>query len=772
MECCQDALQHLSWYGLSHARKLPKIARYLARRIRRAALREQHWKVSVGIHIFDELIRTCHSEIRLFLMQYLDVLLDLLQPSSLYHRLAVDSFARFSSIDADTPIYDRMCGDFITVFSSLCWNDTSASKEVRETGIRGLSAVIEKDHDSRRGSIIYDDRSLAQIIPALIYSITKHPNGHTSLNASSRNEDSHEEDNNRHDDVNISDQENVNDIASQVLQSICEHATVATTKPLLRPLFSCFATFGLWEKGDDSISSGIISLVLSSLQGHLIHIVCDELVQHLDTQESLSAMAKRNVIKAISTVCTTTSSIPFMYILNIYNTILAHLRKEIPNVSKQASHLLEDSIVAACADVASSLPNRQKISIIISILSKLSTSHKSEHKYQLLECARGAANTLEVTSLPATLPDALLHPLLGAIVDVSEAPNIKLFPNFIAIIEIQASAAALFYTLIQCPLDVAPTHSLEGPQQRTPSKRDQVFVEERAELLSWYLFEGISHATAASSNVLTHLSNISFHFGAYFGIKALASMLKMILALQRPPCPSLSLHFAFVAVFLKRIAFVRGLDLLASYVDEIAENSPDVLDAARAFGPRDCFTVSSSVAMGDPIYFEPEEIVHMLNRCGITSEVIDAITAQPYIHAGSVQEIEKTRAPRPQLRPMIRVFSIDESSINMGSYNSVSEPYGVRSEDVGYDSGNKLPDDSAKVLPFSRNRFSFDELIQGCNAQEKPQAPTEATIFSKTSASLTIADIALRALDLRPSVRPLSMLSHQWHPVAASPLGF
>ena len=36
-----DALQHLSWYGLAHARKLPKMTRYLARRIKVAAQRNQ-----------------------------------------------------------------------------------------------------------------------------------------------------------------------------------------------------------------------------------------------------------------------------------------------------------------------------------------------------------------------------------------------------------------------------------------------------------------------------------------------------------------------------------------------------------------------------------------------------------------------------------------------------------------------------------------------------------------------------------------------------------
>ncbi|EGD79830.1 hypothetical protein PTSG_10813 [Salpingoeca rosetta] len=440
----RDALQHLSWYCLSHARKLPKISRYLARRIKAAEARGQHSRVSVGLQIFDELIRKCHTEARLFLQQYLLVLLDLLTSEHPYHAVAVESFERFAGIDADTPVYRHMCADFIRVFSSLCWCTEApqdSDEAVRMSGLRGLAAIVEKDRDTASESALYDEYSLGQVIPALLFNVTKGDHLTPASLIIRRRSGS---------DIEGGDEQELPSdppqLASRVLQIICEHATLATAKAILRPLFGYLADFGLWEEREDGVASYAITLVLSSLEGQLVHIVCTELVRHLNSRDTLGPLAKRSIIKAISTVCASVSSIPFTYVLDIYNAILAHLRKPLPNATAADAQLLEDSIVAACADVASTLPPMQKTEILITIFTKVATTHEAKAKHQLIECARGAANTLEVQSLSSALPDALLKPLLQTTIHSDE--------------DVQTSSTALLFDLLQCPLEVSPSHAI------------------------------------------------------------------------------------------------------------------------------------------------------------------------------------------------------------------------------------------------------------------------------------------------------------------------
>lgn len=785
------------------------MTRYLARRIKVAAQRNQQTNVRIGIQIFDELVHKCHTEMRLFLQQYLNTLLDLLTGPNNFIKDATDSFERFTTIDADTPVYGHMSPEFIRVFSSLCWctdpkDDSSDDAAVRMCGLRGLAAVVEKDRELKTGSVVYDEHSLGQIIPALLFNVTKGDHL-TPASLIIRRRNSNDTTDSSEDIV----PSNPPQLASHVLQVICEHATVASTKAVLRPIFGYLADFGLWEEREDGVASYAITLILSSLQGQLVHIMCDELVLHLDTRDTLGALAKRSIIKAISSVCTSASSIPFTYVLNIYNTILTHLRQPIANATSGDRQLLEDSIVAACADVASTLPSPQKISILITIFTKVPTTQKAKAQHQLIECARGAANTLEVSSLSASLPDALLRPLLLACTHNHE--------------DVMASAAALLYDLLQCPLEVSSSRALtktgDGARPLTPQRSsvgslildsvksvvsrprqtpeltagqsmqatrpDISFVSEKLRLILWHIFEAVRKTTSPSCTALEHLGAVCVHLGAYFGVAAMVTVVRTLLALLRPPAPASAVHAAFVAVVLKRISFARGAEHTAALIDDLVTACPDVQSAARALGPRDVFDFSSADDSDGAVFaIDRATLVAQLVADGFKEQDVADIARLPYEHPARASEVDGQQRRRPQLRPLIRV----ESTENVDEATSSSEgaaaataataaaAAGQHGGRAGFCKTGSVH--SARRLQFRRavdkafGNVTFEQL---CSFQPTLPAAAkkaaDAEIFEGIEHE-AIGDIAVRVLKSRSSNDASCLLSNQWQPITPSPFAF
>ncbi|EDQ88321.1 uncharacterized protein MONBRDRAFT_9121 [Monosiga brevicollis MX1] len=223
----RDAARHLTFFALSNPRKLPKMARYLTKKIAYARDRGYEEYVVVGAQIYEQLITACHAQMALFVEPFFSAIEHLLEADNLVyqqsattavrtgirssmhlpiilvlsHRLTQSmactrsclllQFERFASLQTQTVDYVRHQDFLIAIFSSMCFmqaDEVSSEalyvpvtgfacmfgrSEARDcvraqTGMQGLRSILSKASHGQEEALLWNKSNLLKIVHAVL----------------------------------------------------------------------------------------------------------------------------------------------------------------------------------------------------------------------------------------------------------------------------------------------------------------------------------------------------------------------------------------------------------------------------------------------------------------------------------------------------------------------------------------------------------------------------------------------------------------------------
>lgn len=554
------ALEQLEFYALSQRQLLPKIGKHVFQRTARDVSRRRAQQVACGVHIFHMLLKSCHSELKLFVVPLFRAIRELLESGQhAYQRLGVTLFCSYAAIEEETPTYHGQDDFLVQILSSMCWkHDKEPEDEARISGLEGLKALFSKAAD-KRNEHLWEPKFMDLIVPVFLHNIDDQTPGSPDESQAAA--------------VGAG----ANRLATENLQQLISLASLGTLMSVLRPLFSFMDKFECWSR--PTLRQGIFSMVLQAVQKQYVHVAVGGLLQHMDHSTRLGVLAKTGIVKVLALSVTVAEDAALgPAVIEVFHSLLKHLRisaehpvsgpgDTVPPAQADEERF-QEVVLETVGSFAEHLTTNQKVEIMIFIIGKIPTTTVPHAKACLLRCLIHVARVFEVPSLAEALPEALLAPLLRA--SVAAEPVLR------------RQAQEALQLLLSCPRDAASGDESPVPQIST---RNRNFIRKKAEKLHWHLFAA-ANASPSQVHSLIALSTTFVKLGSECGPEETLDIARILLAVQvgESGVPSL-LSTAMVASVLLRIADVHGCKQLRAHVEGLVQGSRAVHQKLVEFAP-------------------------------------------------------------------------------------------------------------------------------------------------------------------------------------------
>lgn len=254
----------LVWRARSRPHRLPKMAKYLCARIRRAVSRGDVARVERGIEVFDAIMAACRESLGLFVEHFFRVVALLLgSRGTAFPLLGAAALVRL----ADTGEHSMALANsqrwdyFVDKFVSMCWKTSSNTAEVRTAGLRGLRAVLRKKGEQRVK--LWHVAHLDAMIFAFLHNVGASAPGDLTVQC-------------LQDNVGAA----ANDLAVQCLQDALSTSSLGNLQLVLQSVHRYLTANECWV-GNRQFAADCQRLVLSAVQPSLAHVVVSELLAYL-----------------------------------------------------------------------------------------------------------------------------------------------------------------------------------------------------------------------------------------------------------------------------------------------------------------------------------------------------------------------------------------------------------------------------------------------------------------------------------------------------------
>uniref|UniRef100_A0AC34QGC3 EFR3-like protein n=1 Tax=Panagrolaimus sp. JU765 TaxID=591449 RepID=A0AC34QGC3_9BILA len=360
-------LTQLTFYSISHPEKLNRIGIYLVNHLSRDLYRQRFSLVEVSVEAMDSLLKACHGSpsLQQFIESYLKMVQKLLETNDPHlEKLATDLFVRFSTIEEDTPSYHRQYDFFISKFSSMCHASRGDQTKIqRFNGLRGLRGVIWKSVADDLQASIWEKQHMDKIVPSILFNLRDDRENKEDSDVMSVNLYN-----------NYIDENALNDdpssLALQCLRELMGKASFGSLKSVLEPVMKHCDAHKKWDP-PPTFAINTFRAIIFSIQTQNAHFVIQELINHLEEMANAGALIRIGIATVLSSIVSIASSSIGPLVLGIFNSLLKRLRvsvefqqsKQCPSVTEEKT--FQETLITAMGDFANSLPDYQKIDIML-----------------------------------------------------------------------------------------------------------------------------------------------------------------------------------------------------------------------------------------------------------------------------------------------------------------------------------------------------------------------------------------------------------------------
>lgn len=686
------------FYVLSSPEKLDRIGDYLAQKVSRDIHRHKNGYVVIAMEAMDQLLQACHAQcLNLFVESFLKMVQRLLECQDAELQLmATLSFVKFANIEEDTPSYHRRYDFFVSKFSALCHSshsDASTRTQLRLAGLKGLQGVVRKTVSDDLQANIWDDMHMEKIVPSLLFNMQDH------MAQPTETPDSPQEENYPW------------TLAEMCLRQLTGRATFGHILSVLGPVFRHLDSHQLWVPNDFAVH--VFKIIMYSIQAQYSFSVIQALMNHMD-DISKSGLAKvlAGMVDALShivAIAATESIGPS--VLDIFNSLLNHLRRSIETKAKNEAvlrdeQLFQEAVINALGEFANNLPDYQKIEIMMFILNKVPPPMEYQQKTDallqriLLKSLLKVGTKYRTVQMSQAFPSSFIQPLLK----MSLAPDtdVRLLVQFI------------FHTLLDRHenLQNLKTPSVMKFPQLTVekcSRQDTMFMKKNGAEILYHIFENVQIASNREEHfnaIYTSMALLCLELGSE---EALMELLRLIIAIQDMAITST--HFtaehkahlhSMVASFLYLVGHLTAIPALCSHIDLVtkrrSEEAPYLLPRCSFNGDSD-ETDGAAATETEPKEFVENEL--LFDRSAIAEALQStghetAKLMQPFVprNSNSVGEVTVTRSISD-----LNAINVEVDSVNSSPGLTRRQP----EEEITIDSLKKLIVDPAHLRPEQQN---------------------------------------------------------------------
>ncbi|XP_075680751.1 protein EFR3 homolog stmA isoform X2 [Dermatophagoides pteronyssinus] len=429
-------MEKLIFYAMSSPDKLDKIGAYLAERIGRDLYRHRIGFVFIAVEAMDQLLKTCHNSLHLFMESFLKVVQLVLESHDPELQiLATQSFVKFAKIEEDTPTYHRSYDFFVCKFASLCHDNHPnlvTRKRLRMAGLIGIKGLILKAVSDDMQVNIWADNNMGKIIPSLLF----------NMKSKDFEDETHFKDSQTRllppDPVRFTEDDfessTPNDVATECLRELINRASFGHVHNILKPIITHFDLHHFWEMAADPTGDNFaietFKIIMYSIQSK--PAVIQILMNHLDCvakgrREKLENCNLENKIKVQTGIVNVLNEIIAIpadtigpFVLGMINSLLQHLHDSINNIQTQfveEEKQFQEAVINTLGEFTTNLPDYQKIETMIFIIDKAppaSCTSATEQQLQniILKSLLKVTTKYKPVSMIQTFPSTLLNQLL------------------------------------------------------------------------------------------------------------------------------------------------------------------------------------------------------------------------------------------------------------------------------------------------------------------------------------------------------------------------
>ena len=386
-------MDKLIYYASTSPEKLDRIGEYLGQRVWKDLHRfyPRHDFVIISMEVMDKLLKACSQQhLELYLDSYLktiQLLLESPEPRMLIR--GTESFVKFSKKDEIVPLYHRRYVFFTEKFSEMCHYDAADEEiieKVRESGLRGIAGVIRKIESEDLAENMWSSCHMEMIIPSLMINIKTDK---------------------------VRDDQICQQVAERTMRYLISSTGFKSISSPIRPFLSHLDNHNIWA--DTDLAKHLVQIFIFSAPQKINHIVIEMFLSHLNKHvENINMLCGiALVLEHIFKHCISGQDSGHS-ILGIVNHILSHLNSTMKNESDQKFKDFQDALLEALGEYAIHLPNYQQSEVMMFILSKISSSERTDDRtaYIQLRALQAVSEQYKPIQFSTTLPLLFLNPLL------------------------------------------------------------------------------------------------------------------------------------------------------------------------------------------------------------------------------------------------------------------------------------------------------------------------------------------------------------------------
>ncbi|XP_064624615.1 protein EFR3 homolog B-like isoform X2 [Lineus longissimus] len=558
-------MEKLTFYALSSPEKLDRIGDYLAKKLSHDVHRHRVGHVFVAMEALDQLLVACHAQsVNIFVESFLKMVQKLLECEEPDLKvLATTSFVKFSNVEEDTPSYHRRYDFFVSKFSSMCHNGDENSEvclKIRVAGLRGLQGVVRKTVSDDLQVNIWESTHMDKIVPSLLFNLQE-------INGLKDHDSPHDED-------------KPAVVAENCFRDLVCRASYGNIKSVISPVLIHLDNHSLWVPNDFAVKC--FRMIMYSVQSNYSHLVVQFLMSHLDRHTKSEPKIKASIVDVLSeTVLIAAGGSIGPSVLEVFNTLLRHLRISIDSVQAADEKRFQEAIINTIGEFANNLPDYQKIEIMMFVMGKMPVPTEDEPEVNssdillqtmLLKTLLKVATKYRTVLLVNAFPSAFLEPLLKMSV-VSDS-GIRLIVQKIlhTLLDRHENSGELL--TVRIPKDIAQLDlSIESPP-----RQDIMFMKKHGMLLCYHLYENAAMENNKKVDFEALYCTLALLCIETGSDEILPDLVKLALEIQQLATNNSDLTFthqcimhAMVAAYLNLISQLTAIPALCQHVTKVIQ---------------------------------------------------------------------------------------------------------------------------------------------------------------------------------------------------------
>ncbi|XP_041357313.1 protein EFR3 homolog B-like isoform X2 [Gigantopelta aegis] len=571
----EDGLQknnmaQLTFFAVSSPDKLDKIGQYMEQRLSREVHRHKIEYVFIAMEACDQLLKSCHAQsLNLFVESFLKMVQKLLESEEPELQiLATNSFVKFANIEEDTPSYHRRYDFFVQRFSTMCHNnnpDQEMRTRIRSVGLRGLQGVVRKTVTDDLQVNIWDPIHMDKIVPSLLF------NMHDSSRESSAEVESPR------------DEEHPSYVAENVLRDLVCRAAYGNIKSSITPVLVHLDNHKLWQP--NSFAKKCFKIIMYSIQAQHGYLVIQMLMSHLDKHTHSDPMIKAGIIGVLyETVIISVGGTIGPSVLEVFNNLLRHLsisldRKSENEERRKAEKIFEEAIINTIGEFANSLPDFQKIEIMMFILGKFPQFTNDDDicgpmdtqlQIHLLKTLLKVATRYKTVVMQNAFPHEFMHPLLQ--ISRLDDPGMRITVQEILQTLIDRNGNSNKLNRVYIPKNIS---ELELRIEKS-SRQDIMFMKKNGLEFYWFLYENMQMLSNTVENFEALYCTMGLIYIELGENDILIELIRLALDIQQTVMNNSSLPLthkcaihALIAAYLNLISQSTDLPDLRQYIQKV-----------------------------------------------------------------------------------------------------------------------------------------------------------------------------------------------------------